>query len=285
MPCWTRALSLTPPCLWPPACSLVSWARGRGAAAALRSGLPRPCLALAALGSSLPGTAPCTAAASAALTCAPAAHGLPPRVPLTPLPPWLETARADGAQLEFQAGASLLIHNQLCSEVLYKELYLPPFELQREPGGRLGGGGVMPHRGKQPCCSRQPSACPAPMHRPPPRPAPRRPQLGAAGAAGLPDPGARPEVCGVWPLHLLHLPARAPRAARRAARPQVRRREGSAGGCITAGPALPVGMDVAMRMARGRLYPSHLDLPTLPAACWWRRHALARTSCLRGRPA
>lgn len=27
---------------------------------------------------------------------------------------------------------SLLIHNRLCSEVLYKEQYLPPFELQRE---------------------------------------------------------------------------------------------------------------------------------------------------------
>lgn len=38
---------------------------------------------------------------------------------------------ADGAQHDFTSGAALLTSSRLCSEVLYKELYLPPFELQR----------------------------------------------------------------------------------------------------------------------------------------------------------
>ena len=35
-----------------------------------------------------------------------------------------------GAEQEFQSGVNLLISHQLCSEVLYKEQYLPTFELQ-----------------------------------------------------------------------------------------------------------------------------------------------------------
>ena len=35
-----------------------------------------------------------------------------------------------GAEQEFQSGVNLLISHQLCSEVLYKEQYLPAFELQ-----------------------------------------------------------------------------------------------------------------------------------------------------------
>jgi hypothetical protein len=44
-----------------------------------------------------------------------------------------------GAHYDFTSGVSLLVSSRLCSEVLYKELYLPPFELQREPAGRAGG--------------------------------------------------------------------------------------------------------------------------------------------------
>ena len=40
-----------------------------------------------------------------------------------------------GAELEFQGGVSMLIGTHLASEVLYKEQYVPPFELQRECGG------------------------------------------------------------------------------------------------------------------------------------------------------
>lgn len=57
----------------------------------------------------------------------PACRAAPPpstRPPRRPPP-------AAAAAAILQAGASLLIHNRLCSEVLYKEQYLPPFELQR----------------------------------------------------------------------------------------------------------------------------------------------------------
>lgn len=49
--------------------------------------------------------------------------------PLPPLP--FPPPIADGAQHDFTSGAALLTSSRLCSEVLYKELYLPPFELQR----------------------------------------------------------------------------------------------------------------------------------------------------------
>ena len=37
-----------------------------------------------------------------------------------------------GAELEFAWGLSMLTGNHLCSEVLYKEQYMPPYELARE---------------------------------------------------------------------------------------------------------------------------------------------------------
>ena len=37
-----------------------------------------------------------------------------------------------GAELEFQGGVSMLMGAHLTNEVLYKEQYVPPFELQRE---------------------------------------------------------------------------------------------------------------------------------------------------------
>jgi len=37
-----------------------------------------------------------------------------------------------GAELEFQGGVSSLLREKLCSEVLYKEQYVPIFELQRK---------------------------------------------------------------------------------------------------------------------------------------------------------
>lgn len=45
-----------------------------------------------------------------------------------------------GAELEFQGGVNMLVRSHLCSEVLYKEQYVPVFELQREceAGAREG---------------------------------------------------------------------------------------------------------------------------------------------------
>lgn len=37
-----------------------------------------------------------------------------------------------GAELEFQGGVNMLVRSHLCSEVLYKEQYIPIFELQRK---------------------------------------------------------------------------------------------------------------------------------------------------------
>lgn len=41
-----------------------------------------------------------------------------------------------GAELEFQGGVNMLVQSHLCSEVLYKEQYMPIFELQRESAVR-----------------------------------------------------------------------------------------------------------------------------------------------------
>jgi hypothetical protein len=56
-----------------------------------------------------------------------------------------------GAELEFQGGVSMLIGTHLASEVLYKEQYVPPFELQRECGGGEGSreGSVEAGAGRQ----------------------------------------------------------------------------------------------------------------------------------------
>ncbi len=55
----------------------------------------------------------------------------------TPALPTAPPCLTDGAEHDFSSGASLLVSSRLCSEVLYKELYLPPFELQRERAGRV----------------------------------------------------------------------------------------------------------------------------------------------------
>ena len=111
------------------------------------------------------------------------------------------------------------------------------------------------------------------LHPPPPlptRPA-RRAELGAAGAAGLPHPGARPQVCGVWALHLLHVPAGAPHAARQAAQPEV----GAARGGHELGCMHPRPTPHATMAHRAILKCSHPTSLQCAAECAAHRHRRA----------